>query len=126
MSFWLFLAVVIGSLIWRKTLLQRETLATLRAAIERDLPLEDKRMRALFDAAGMRVRQPVSPDFFLVLGTLSGAAGMCLFALALFVPKPEAFVVLGISAGVLSGSLLLLWRFFSQRASVSDDTSIPS
>ena len=46
-AFWLFLAVVVASLIWRKALQRREVLITLRTAIDKGLPLDDKRLQAL-------------------------------------------------------------------------------
>ena len=127
-SFWLFLSVVVGSLIWRKTILRRETLATIRVAIEKNVPLEDSLMQAmLFAVSGDRPRtRTVSGDFFLVLGVLFAAAGLCLGILATFVPEPEPFVVLAIFGEVIACGLLILWRYFRQRALTADMTSDPS
>lgn len=44
-GFWLFLAVVIASLLWRKVVQRREVLKTVRLAIEKGLPLDDQLTR---------------------------------------------------------------------------------
>jgi len=115
-AFWIFLAVVVGSLIWRKALYRRELLITLRVAIEKDLPLDDPRLRSLL-AAGSRPRG-VSRDFFLVLGIIVAAGGLCLLGLAVFGPGPEPgpLVLIGLWAEVMAAALLLLWRLFERRA----------
>jgi hypothetical protein len=117
-AFWLFLAVVIGSLIWRKTLQRREVLITLRTALDRGLALDDPRLRALLAAAGSpdRARRRLSHDFFLVFGIILAAGGLCLFVLALFGAEPAPLVALGLCAEVMGGALVILWRIFARRA----------
>jgi len=125
-AFWLFLSVVVGSLVWRKTILQRETLATLRVAMEKNLPIDDSLVQALLDSGsgGRRPRAPFSGDFFLVFGTLVAATGLCLGVLAVFVPEPRPFIVVAICVETVAGSLFLLWRIFSRRKATSPDSSI--
>jgi hypothetical protein len=113
-AFWIFLAVVVGSLIWRKALYRRELLITLRVAIEKDLPLDDPRLRSLL-AAGSRPRV-VSRDFFLVLGVIVAAGGVCALGLAVLGPEGGPLVLIGLWAGVMAAALLLLWRLFERRA----------
>jgi hypothetical protein len=120
-AFWLFLAVVVGSLIWRKGLHRREVLITLRAAIEKGVPLDDERLQALLDAAGGKranSRASVSHDLFLVLGALTGGVGLCFAILAFLAPGPDPLpiVFLAICAGVMAATLLVLWRIFARRA----------
>ncbi|HJR70504.1 MAG TPA: hypothetical protein VKA43_10725 [Gammaproteobacteria bacterium] len=113
-AFWLFLAVVVGSLIWRKGLQRREVLLTLRTAIEKGVPLDDERLRALL-AADARP-SPLNHDFLLVLGGIVAAGGLCLFALALFGAEAAPFLAVGVCTEIMAAALLLLWRFFAQRA----------
>jgi hypothetical protein len=112
-AFWLFLAVVVASLIWRKAFQRREVLLTLRTAIDKGLPLDDKRLQALLAMSSRPWR--VGHDFFLVFGVIVGAGAVCMFVLALFVRHP-VHVFIGICAAILSAALLLLWRLFSRRA----------
>jgi hypothetical protein len=113
-AFWIFLAVVVGSLIWRKALYRRELLITLRVAIEKDLPLDDPRLRSLL-ASGSRPRG-VSRDFFLVLGVIVAAGGLCLLGLAVFASERAPLVSIGLGVEVMAAALLLLWRLFERRA----------
>ena len=120
LGFWLFLAVVVGSLIWRKTLQRREALITLRAAIERGLSLDDERLQVLLRAAGGS-RRAVTHDFLLVLGALLGAGAVCAFLLALFAPNPAPrvvtpLVVIGLVIAVFAATSILLWAVFARRA----------
>jgi membrane protein implicated in regulation of membrane protease activity len=112
-AFWLFLAVVVASLIWRKALQKREVLITLRAAIDKGLSLDDKRLQVLLEMSSRPKR--VSHDFFLVLGVIVGAGAVCVFVLALDAPEP-LIVFVGTCAAILSAALLLLWYLFSRRA----------
>jgi len=125
-AFWLFLTVVIGSLIWRKTILRRETLATLRVAIDRSVPLDDTLVQALLDAAADRRRRttPVSGDLFLVLGMLFVATALSLGFLALFAPEPPPIIVLAFAAAAAAGSFLTVWRIFARRAAAADNSSM--
>jgi uncharacterized membrane protein YczE len=127
-AFWLFLSIVIGSLIWRKTLLQRERLATLRVAMEKDLKLDDALVQALLDASapGRSRRTLVSRDFFLVVGVLLVATGLSLGVLALFAPEPRPLAALAITTEIVAGSLLVLWRILLGRGSASGNSSILS
>jgi hypothetical protein len=115
-AFWLFLAVVIGSLIWRKGLQRREVLITLRMAIEKGLPLDDERLQALLGAAtGNRTNQ-ISHDFFLVFGAILAAGGLCLVILAFFGAEAAPLVAIALCAGVMATTCFVLWRIFAQRA----------
>jgi hypothetical protein len=113
-AFWIFLAVVVGSLIWRRALYRREMLITLRVAIEKDLPLDDPRLRSLLGAQSRP--RAVSRDFFLVLGTIVAAGGVCLLGLAVFATERGLLVTIGLWAEVMAAALLLLWRLFERRA----------
>jgi hypothetical protein len=126
-AFWLFLSVVVGSLIWRKTIVRRETFATLRVAMERGLPLDDSLVQSLLDAASdrRRARTRISSDFFLVIGVLLAATGLCLGVLALFVPEPQPFIVLALSGEILAGGAFILWRMLSRHAPASGDSAAP-
>jgi hypothetical protein len=118
-AFWLFLAVVVASLIWRKGLQRREILITLRAAIDKGLSLDDKRLQALL-AMSSRPRG-VSHDFFLVLGVIVGAGAVCVFVLAALGARGGLIVFVGICAAIMSAASILLWRLFARR-SKRDDT----
>jgi hypothetical protein len=113
-AFWLFLAVVVASLIWRKGLQRREVLMTLRAAIDKGLPLDDQRLQALL-AMSSRPRG-VSHDFFLVFGVIVAAAGICVLTLAVFANDRGLLVFIGLCAAIMAAALLLLWRLFARRA----------
>lgn len=115
LGFWLFLAVVVGSLIWRKTLQRREALITLRTAIERGLSLDDERLQVLLRAAGGS-RRAVTHDLFLVLGALLGAGAVCAFLLALFAPARGPLAVIGLLIAVFAATSMLLWAVFGRRA----------
>lgn len=115
LGFWLFLAVVVGSLIWRKTLQRREALITLRAAIEQGLSLDDDRLQVLLRAADGSPRR-VSHDFFLVFGAILGAGAVCVFLLALFAPERAPLVFIGSSTAVFAATFVLLWVLFRRRA----------
>ena len=112
-AFWLFLAVVIGALIWRKGLHRRELLITLRAAIEKGIPLDDERLRSLL---GAQTRRGVGPDILLVLGGIVAAGGLCAFVLALFAPEAAPLLAMGVCAEIVGGALILLWYVFTRRA----------
>jgi nitrate/nitrite transporter NarK len=112
-AFWLFLAVVVGSLIWRKGLHRREMLITLRAAIEKGIPLDDERLRSLLAA---HTRPSVlNHDFLLVLGGVVAAGGLCLFVLALFGAEAAPFLAVGVCTEIMAAALVLLWRVFARR-----------
>jgi hypothetical protein len=113
-AFWLFLAVVVGSLIWRKGLQRRETLITLRVAIEKGLPLDDPHLRALLAATP----QPrgVAHDFLLVLGGIVAAGGLCLFVLPLFGAEAAPLLAVGVCAEIMAAALIVLWWIFTRRA----------
>jgi len=106
--------------------MQREALATLRAAVESNREIDDSLLQALLDAASGKRRRhaSVSGDFFLVFGTLVAATGLCLGVLAVFVPDPRPFIVVAICAETIAGSLFLLWRVFSRRKESPADSSI--
>lgn len=126
-AFWIFLAVIIGSLIWRKTLMQREKLATLRTAIDNGLPLDNALVQALLDASsGRRSRTIVSKDFFLVVGALGIAGALCLAFLAIFVPDGIAFIVVAVITLIVAATFIVLWRIFVRRASQDDASSMLS
>jgi len=126
-AFWIFLAVIIGSLIWRKTLMQREKLATLRTAIDNGLPLDNALVQALLDASsGRRSRTIVSKDFFLVVGALGIAGALCLAFLAIFVPDGIAFIVVAVITLIVAATFIVLWRIFVRRASQDDVSSMLS
>jgi hypothetical protein len=112
-AFWLFLAVVIVALIWRKAVHRREVLITLRSAIEKGIPLDDERLRALL---GAQTRSAVGPDILLVLGGIVGAGGLCLFVLAMFGAEAAPMLGLGLCAEIFAGALILLWYVFTRRA----------
>jgi hypothetical protein len=113
-AFWLFLAAVVSSLIWRKALQRREILITLRAAIDKGLPLDDQRLQALL---AMSARpQRVSHDFFLVFGVIVAAGGTCVLVLALFANDRALLLYVGICAAIMAAALILLWRLFARRA----------
>jgi hypothetical protein len=112
-AFWLFLAVIIVALIWRKGLYKRELLITLRAAIEKGIPLDDERLRALL---GTQARPGFGADVLLVLGGLVAAGGLCSFALTLFGAEAAPMLGIGVCAEIVAGALILLWYVFSQRA----------
>jgi hypothetical protein len=114
-GFWVFLAVVVGSLIWRKTLQRREALITLRAAIEKGLSLDDARLQSLLRVAGGSPRR-VSHDFFLVFGAILAAGAACLWLLALFGAEPAPLVFFGSCAAIMAATCVVLWRIFSRRA----------
>jgi hypothetical protein len=108
------LAVVVGSLIWRKGLHRREMLITLRAAIEKGMPLDDERLRSLFVA---ETRPGIlGPDLLLVLGAIVAAGGLCSFALTLFGAEAAPLLAAGVCAEIMAGTLILLWRVFARRA----------
>jgi hypothetical protein len=113
LAFWLFLAVVIGALIWRKGVHKREMLITLRAAIEKGIPLDDARLRALL---GAETRRNLGPDVLLVLGAIVAAGGLCSFALVLFGAEAAPMLSIGVCAEIMAGALILLWYFFTRRA----------
>lgn len=113
-AFWLFLAAVVTSLIWRKALHRREILRTLRAAIDKGLPLDDARLEALLALSSRPQR--VSRDFFLVFGVILAAGGICTFVLALFAQERAALVFIGLCAAIMAGALIFLWRLFDWRA----------
>ena len=127
-AFWLFLAVVIGSLIWRKTLMQREKLVTLRTAIDRGLPLDNSLVQALLNASSeQRSRgKVVSKDFFLVVGAIGIAGALCLAFLAIFVPDGIAFVVVAVCTLIVAATFIVLWRIFVLRAPQDDASSMLS
>lgn len=127
-AFWLFLAVVIGSLIWRKTLMQREKLVTLRTAIDRGLPLDNSLVQALLDASSERRSRSivVSKDFFLVVGAIGVAGALCLAFLSIFVPGGIAFAVVAVCTLVVASTFIVLWRIFVRRASQGDASSMLS
>jgi len=83
---WLFLAVVVASLIWRKALQRREVLITVRTAIDKGLSLDDKRLQALLAISSRPQR--VSHDFFLVFGVITAAGAVCMLGLAVFARDP--------------------------------------
>jgi membrane protein implicated in regulation of membrane protease activity len=113
-AFWLFLTVVVASLIWRKALQRREVLITLRAAIDKGLPLDDQRLQALL---AMNTRpQSVSHDFFLVFGVILAAGGVCVLVLALFAEDRAPLVFVGLCAAIMAVALIFLWRLFAQRS----------
>ena len=112
-AFWLFLAVIIVALIWRKGMHRRELLITLRAAIDKGIPLDDERLRGLLAA---QTRPGVGPDLLLFLGGLVAAGGLCLFVLAMFAPQAVPLLAIGICTEIMAGALLLLWYVFSRRA----------
>ena len=112
-AFWLFLAVVVGMLIWRKGMHRREVLITLRAAIEKGVPLDDERLRSLLAPTRPSV---LGHDFLLVLGCIVAAGGLCLFALALFAPEAAPLIAIGVCTEIMAAALLLLWRVFARRA----------
>ena len=111
-AFWLFLAVVICALIWRKGMHRRELLITVRAAIEKGIPLDDERLRGLLAA---QTRPGVGPDLLLFLGGLVAAGGLCLFVLALFGAEAAPMLAIGTCAEIVAGALILLWYVFSRR-----------
>jgi uncharacterized membrane protein YbhN (UPF0104 family) len=114
-GFWLFLTVVVGSLIWRKTLQRREAMITLRAAIEKGLSLDDDRLNSLLRAAsGSPTR--VSRDFFLVFGAILAAGAVCLFILWLFTNEHPLFTLLGLCTAVSAAACIILWVVFTRRA----------
>jgi hypothetical protein len=113
-AFWLFLTVVVGSLIWRKALQRREVLITLRTAIEKGVPLDDERLRSLLVAD--RRRSALSHDVLLVLGGIVAAGGLCLFVLALFAPEAVPLLAIGLCAEIMAAALIVLWYVFARRA----------
>jgi hypothetical protein len=112
-AFWLFLAVVVASLIWRKALQRREVLLTLRTAIEKGVSLDDQRLQALL-AMSSRPRR-VSHDFFLVFGVIVAAGAVCTFVFASMVRHP-LIVFVGICAAIMAAAMIFLWRLFARRA----------
>jgi hypothetical protein len=112
-AFWLFLAAVVTSLIWRKALQRREFLLTLRAAIDKGLPLDDKRLQVLLQMGSHPQR--VSHDFFLVFGVILGAAATCLLVLALFAEDRGLLLFLGLCGAIMAAAMILLWRLFARR-----------
>jgi hypothetical protein len=110
-AFWLFLAAVVTSLIWRKALQRREVLITLRAAIDKGLPLDDKRLQLLVELSSRPQR--VSRDFFLVFGVILGAAALCMLILAWFAQDRGLLLFLGLSGAIMAGALVFLWRLFA-------------
>jgi hypothetical protein len=112
-AFWLFLAAVVTSLIWRKGLQRREVLMTLRTAIDKGVALDDKRLQALL---AMSSRPRVSHDFFLVLGVIVAAGGLCVLVLALFANDLGLLGFIGLCAAIFAAALILLWRLFARRA----------
>ena len=112
-AFWLFLAVIICALIWRKGMHRRELLITLRSAIEKGIPLDDERLRALL---GTGTRPNIGPDVLLVVGGLVAAGGLCFFVLALFGAEAAPMLTFGFCSEIMAGALILLWYVFSRRA----------
>jgi hypothetical protein len=122
-AFWLFLAVVVGSLIWRKALQRREAMITLRAAIEKGLALDDERLAMLLAAAsGERQRKVLSPEFFLVFGAFFAAAALFLCVLAVLIAfssgpgNPAPVAVFALLAGIVAGTFFVLWRLLRRQA----------
>ena len=117
-AFWLFLAAVVTSLIWRKALQRREVLLTLRAAIDKGLPLDDKRLQVLLEMGSRPQR--VSHDFFLVFGVILAAAATCLLVLALFAGDRALLLFLGLCGAIMAAAMILLWRLFARRPKRDD------
>lgn len=122
-AFWFFLAVVVGSLIWRKALQRREAMITLRAAIEKGLALDDERLAALLAAAsGERQRKVLSPEFFLVFGMLFTVGALCLAVLAIVAAlrgmpgDGTAVTVFALFAAIGAGAFFILWRLLRRQA----------
>jgi hypothetical protein len=113
-AFWLFLAAVVTSLIWRKALQRREILLTLRAAIDKGLPLDDPRLEALL-ALSSRPPQ-FTRDFFLVFGVILAAGGVCMLVLALLGKELGLLLFIGLCAAIMAGALIFLWLLFGWRA----------
>jgi hypothetical protein len=113
-AFWLFLAAVVTSLIWRKGMHRREVLITLRTAIDKGLSLDDKRLQALLAMSSRPWR--VSHDFFLVLGVIVAAGGLCMLVLALIGNNGGLLVFIAICAAIFAGASIFLWRLFARRA----------
>lgn len=113
-AFWLFLAAVVTSLIWRKALQRREILLTLRTAIDKGLPLDDPRLQTLLAMTSQPQR--VSRDFFLVFGVILAAGAVCMLILALFATDRGLLLFVGICGAIMAAAMILLWRLFSRRA----------
>lgn len=113
-AFWLFLAVVVASLIWRRALQRREVLITLRAAIDKGLPLDDRRLQVLLEMSSRPRR--VSHDFFLVFGVILAAAAVCMLMLAMFGQELGLLPFLSLCGAIMAGALIFLWRLFARRA----------
>jgi hypothetical protein len=113
-AFWIFLAAVVTSLIWRKGVQRREALITLRAAIDKGLPLDDERLQALLTLCSRPQR--VSHDFFLVFGVIVAAGALCVLALAVFANDVGLLLFIGICAAIFAAASILLWRLFARQA----------
>ena len=113
-AFWLFLAVVVASLIWRKALQRREVLITLRAAIDKGLSLDDKRLQVLLEMSSRPQR--ISHDFFLVFGVILAAGAVCVLVLASFAQDHAPLVFVGLCAAIMAAAMIFLWRLFSRRS----------
>jgi hypothetical protein len=91
---------------------RREMLITLRAAIEKGVPLDDERLRALL---GTQTRPGVGADTLLVLGGIVAAGGLCTLALALFGAEAAPMLSIGVCAEIVAGTLIQLWYVFTRR-----------
>lgn len=113
--------MVVASLIWRKALQRREAMLTLRAAIEKGVPLDDTQLAALLAAAsGERPRKLLSPEFFFVFGALFAAASLCLAVLAVLgimrSGDPTPVVVFALFAAIGAGTFFFIWRVLRRQA----------
>lgn len=136
-GFWLFLAVVIASLLWRKVVQRREVLKTVRLAIEKGLPLDDQLTRSLLDARPGKSRssERAPGDAFLIAGGLLVPVGLGLaFFAYIMAPLPAVegsagtriFVTGAVSVELLAIACLVLWRILARRSVPSRSSSDPA
>jgi hypothetical protein len=112
--FWMFVAAIIVAAIWRKTTLQREALATIRAAIEKGQPYDSALVEKLLR------HRPENEDGMLTGGLTTIAAGAGLMILGVFLSAgedPQAlYPLLGVGVLVaLIGVALLVGQWLETR-----------
>jgi hypothetical protein len=104
--FWMFVAAIIVAGIWRKTTLQREALATIRAAIEKGQPYDSALVDQLLRS------QPEKETGMLTGGLVTMAAGAGLMIMGALIARggdPGAlYPLLGVGVLVALIGLALL------------------